>query len=137
MTEYRTYLISNDFLACVSATLGLINLTYIASVDLQKAIVSYTKRIKQARKPGTMYWRDFKNCPKAIADVYESMVGAIFLDSGMDLKVTEEFIMRTAILPWISFIGQPDASKIHPTSRCVAIIQQDICCQKFKFEYDI
>lgn len=114
--------------------MGLHKLLYIASVDLQKAIVSYTRRIAEARQPGQMYWQNFKNVPKAIADVYESMVGSIFIDSGMNLAVVEEFIMRTCILPWVSYIGEPDEHKIHPISRCIQIIQQEICCLKFKFE---
>lgn len=65
MTEFRTYSISYEFLACVSAEMGLINLTYVTSLPLQNAILSYNRRIKLARKPGKMYWRDFKSIPRA------------------------------------------------------------------------
>lgn len=38
---------------------------------------------------------------KSLSDVYESIVGAVYIDSGLNLKEAESFIDRTLYNPWI------------------------------------
>lgn len=51
-----------------------------------------------------LFWMQLDACPKTIADLYESLIGAIFLDSGFDLEVCWDFMKATLIDPWWSLM---------------------------------
>ena len=54
--------------------------------------------------------------PKALADVLEALVGAVFVDSGLDLKKTWEIfepLLRPAIAFYSSNIPLNSVAKIH------------------------
>ncbi|KFA55275.1 hypothetical protein S40293_04968 [Stachybotrys chartarum IBT 40293] len=100
LTEHKMAMASNQFLGCLCVKLGLhkhlltttsalIGLVaqYIAELDLaEKEAVSESKGA--ARKD---YWLSASHPPKALPDIVEALVGAMFVDSGYDYSVVQRF----------------------------------------------
>ncbi|KAI8848769.1 hypothetical protein BC829DRAFT_417370 [Chytridium lagenaria] len=63
-----------------------------------------TKRtLEQAETPRAekpLFWLDLPVAPKAVSDMYEAVLGAIFLDSGCCLAEAEKAIRKTLMGPW-------------------------------------
>ncbi|KAJ3051817.1 Dicer-like protein 1 [Rhizophlyctis rosea] len=58
------------------------------------------------------YWLDLE-APKTISDIYEAVLGAIFLDSGFEVEQVWEGMKRTW-LPWVDAYINPSLISRHP-----------------------
>lgn len=134
ITEYRTNFVSNQFLSAVTLSLGIEKLLFTSSVPLQDAISKYSEKYILVEKID-QYWHNIGIAPKAIADLYEALLGAIYLDSGFDIDCVESFLIRTAIDPWLHYIDEPSAEKVSPISQLNSIVQLKLKCRKFSFMY--
>lgn len=102
-------------------------------------IPRYTKRIVAkpsyitSRVKSTKFWLDFDDSPKAVADLYESMIGAVFIDS-LDLDVVAKVVERTMLNPWMPLMGPPNAAEEHPVNELVNVVNsKQLKCQELKF----
>ncbi|XP_058783527.1 ribonuclease 3-like protein 3 [Vicia villosa] len=64
--------------------------------------------------------------PKALADIVESTIGAIFIDSGLSREVVGK-VARKLLEPII----EPDSVKKHPVSQLIEVCQE----KKFKLQF--
>ncbi|KAJ3087920.1 hypothetical protein HK102_009973 [Quaeritorhiza haematococci] len=87
------------------------------------------KESASGAEKGDNFWMDEKPSPKAVADVYESIIGAVFLDSGLHLPTVWGFIKRTLWDPWIDILGDPDAGAIHPVKEFWDLVQGELKCE--------
>ncbi|KAG6837138.1 hypothetical protein H0H93_014043 [Arthromyces matolae] len=55
--------------------------------------------------------------PKFLSDMVESLIGAVFLDSGGDINVATTLVGRLGILPILNRIVRDDVDVLHPVSR--------------------
>lgn len=99
MTDLRSALVNNVTLACLLVRHGLhlyilaesasfsdtVN-KFVAFQEQQKHEI--TDQVNLLMEESDRKMAEFVDVPKALGDVFESLVGAVFLDSGNDLAVT-------------------------------------------------
>ncbi|XP_058829652.1 endoribonuclease Dcr-2 [Topomyia yanbarensis] len=103
LTDLRSALVNNVTLACLLVRYGLH--LYILSesasfTDTVSKFVAFqeqrehkiTDQVNLLVEEADQKMADYVDVPKALGDVFESLVGAIFLDSGNDLQVTWKVI---------------------------------------------
>jgi dsRNA-specific ribonuclease len=114
MSDLRSEMVHNQFLGAVSAWLGFPKLLNHMSPVLGMTMTTWTDKfaLKLQETDTTIledgdldsevlfFWNHLDTCPKAIGDLYESMIGAVFLDSGFSIAEVEKVIRKTLIEPW-------------------------------------
>ncbi|KAG6909556.1 hypothetical protein DXG01_016804 [Tephrocybe rancida] len=76
--------------------------------------------IKGSLESGTLFpWADLirLQAPKFFSDMIESLIGAVFLDSGGDINTARSVIATLGILPMLERIVRDDVDVLHPVSR--------------------
>jgi dsRNA-specific ribonuclease len=129
--------------ACVNnCILGMICL----ELNLHKHIIHYSGRIIQDIRDYAIqmeelknsetgeYWREL-GMPKVLSDVVESMLGAVFVDSGFDLKPIEVLFDKWFLGIFEKHIT-PETIVSHPTSQLMHLFQ-NFGCEGFKIRYII
>jgi dsRNA-specific ribonuclease len=53
-----------------------------------------------------LFWNHLPSAPKTLGDIYESLMGAVFLDSGFNIQIIRDLVHRTLITPWWSRFEQ-------------------------------
>jgi hypothetical protein len=73
------------------------------------------KEVQELPRVRDPFWNDLPESPKAVADVYEAIIGAVFVDlmdsplpnGDYNFARVEEFIEKTLLLPWLPIAGPP------------------------------
>ncbi|KAI0152527.1 hypothetical protein F4776DRAFT_652761 [Hypoxylon sp. NC0597] len=106
LTEHKMAMVSNQFLGCLCVSLGLQTHMLSMSLGLQKEITDYVAAIDEARKAAEEeaesanlgrasyarnFWVGIQKPPKALPDIVESYVGALFVDSKFDYGEVQRF----------------------------------------------
>ncbi|XP_039289133.1 endoribonuclease Dicer [Nilaparvata lugens] len=105
LTDLRSALVNNVTLASIAVRIGLHKFLLLRSCQLSKVIEAFVERQESRNhdfSDDTLFLIDEIDCnigesievPKILGDVFESLVGAIFLDSNKCLKTTWDFIYR-------------------------------------------
>jgi dsRNA-specific ribonuclease len=149
MSELRTELYQNQFLAAVATKLGLPKFMSHMSVPLGTThtewISKFDKRYRETEEliaedadlfdpTVLMFWNHLETAPKTLGDLYEAMLGAVFLDSGFKLEPVKQIIQRTLLdLWWPRMKPLIDGSKglvtVHAPSILKQIIEKNQCSQ--------
>lgn len=156
ITALRTEMYHNQFLAAVSIRLGLPRFLSHMSVPLAKVIQDWiakfypvyqeTEQLIQSgeyeKEPETLlFWNYLPSAPKTLGDIYESLVGAVFLDSGFDINVIRDLVHKTLISPWWSRFEQlmqgSDGLRIDQPIRCFTDLIFELKCTQSVFHADI
>jgi endoribonuclease Dicer len=129
--------VNNAFLSNVAAFAGLHALLHHFSSPLQDAIAAYCKALfiakrrddikkskaqssstdkstdtTKTRQSNSFYWEEV-DPPKCVSDIFEAMLGAIFVDSGFDIEVVWSS-MQVIWLPWVkNYINEESVGR-HP-----------------------
>lgn len=102
LTQARSALVCNQFLGFVSAQLGFPAQMQYKSTKLAQSISSYFHEyafvMNEAK--GGLPWMQISSCPKAVADLVESIIGAVFVDSGFDVPVVWKVVDCMLVQPW-------------------------------------
>ena len=115
-------MVNNQFLGVVGITLGLPKLIHHQIPDLDLVIESWTnlvdmevKKLKEQEfKPAITkitkngaqteysppFWQSMEVIPKIMGDLYESTLGAIFLDSHFNIEAVEKAVAKTLTDAW-------------------------------------
>ncbi|KAJ3140068.1 hypothetical protein HK100_010811 [Physocladia obscura] len=115
LSNLKSELVSNQFLAVASLRIGLPKLIIHAVPAVAHALSEFGRRVEEAQKkrtkltppssPGdenseSLFWNDLPPAPKIASDILEALIGAVFLDSGCDLDAVQDVIQRVLIQPW-------------------------------------
>ncbi|KAH6559809.1 hypothetical protein BASA60_000457 [Batrachochytrium salamandrivorans] len=119
LSMLRSELVCNQFLACVTINLGLTDYIQHNDVVLGQSISEFTQWVHHHLTPegsaaasavvststtqtasAGLFWNKGTTAPKTLGDVYEALLGAVFLDSKFDLQCVSNLLDRTLILPW-------------------------------------
>ncbi|KAI8804759.1 hypothetical protein BJ742DRAFT_775863 [Cladochytrium replicatum] len=125
--------VNNSILACISVNLGLPRYMFHFSASLQEAISEYVVhlRVVQERQQGegsNLYWHDVSP-PKAISDIFEAVIGAVYLDSDFDLEEAWGVLDRIWV-PWIDRYIKPHTVKCHPV-RLLSHLMRIVACNNW------
>ncbi|KAI1134348.1 hypothetical protein F5Y05DRAFT_398412 [Hypoxylon sp. FL0543] len=106
LTEHKMAMVSNQFLGCLCVSLGLQKHMLSMTAGLQKEITEYVAAITQARKAAEEeaesanlgrasyarnFWVEVQRPPKALPDIVEAYIGAVFVDSKYDYGQVQRF----------------------------------------------
>ncbi|GAA83316.1 hypothetical protein AKAW_01431 [Aspergillus luchuensis IFO 4308] len=119
LTEHKMAMVSNKFLGALAVKLGLHTHLKYFSAPLQSQITQYAEEIQTAEgesESAVDYWTVTKDPPKCLPDMVEAYVGAVFVDSGFNFEVIEEFF-RDHIKPFFEDMAIYDSfANKHPTT---------------------
>ncbi|CAK7565274.1 MAG: Dicer-like protein 1 [Sporothrix epigloea] len=148
LTEHKMAMVSNQFLATLSVTLGFHKHLLSFTGDLQNQIMEYVVKIEDARacaeaeaaqagKPSSAFARDYwvhvTRPIKVLADVLEAYIGAIFVDSGYDYYGTVLPFFQRHVLPYFEDMAIYDTfANKHPVTFVVNLLSQRFGCRDWR-----
>ena len=94
LTEHKMAMVSNKFLAALSVKLGFHKHLRYNGAAIEKQNRDYVIELQEAEaaaEGARDYWTNTRQPPKALSDIVESFVGAIFVDSEFNYKEVERF----------------------------------------------
>ena len=97
LTEHKMAMVSNKFLAAVSVKLGFHKHLRSNGAVVEAQNREYVAEIREAEMEANGardYWTNTKQPPKALSDIVESYIGAVFVDSEFDYAEVEKFFDR-------------------------------------------
>lgn len=92
----KAAIVNNHIMSLITLYYKLHHFILFENSLLKTKMLNMEKKIDHFWKDISVYFGENETCVKLMADVFESMIGAIFLDCGMDLKKTESIIMPLA-----------------------------------------
>lgn len=147
LTEHKMAMVSNKFLGCLSVELGFNKMLVSFSSAVQSEIVSYVTELNLAREEAQAeavraggepsdyarnYWDQCSSAPKCLPDVVESYIGAMFVDSGYDYAVVQQFF-DAKVLPYFEDMAIYDSfARNHPVTRLTQLLQERFHCADWR-----
>ncbi|KAH0556704.1 hypothetical protein GP486_005507 [Trichoglossum hirsutum] len=120
LTEHKMAMVSNRFLGAVCVKLGFHRHLRFNGSLIEHQIREYVTEIQEAERESNGlpdYWVSVKAPPKALPDVVEAYIGAIFVDSEFDYGEVERFF-DTHIKRYFEDMSIYDSfANNHPTVR--------------------
>lgn len=112
MTVAKSMLVCNQFLGVIALNLSLPKHMRHMNENLAQAVTLFNEDferiqfnvVAEPKEVGDLFWNQLETCPKTIADLYESLMGAIFLDSGFDIDACWKFMNATIFEPYWGMI---------------------------------
>ena len=128
MTEHKMAMVSNNFFACVCVELGLHKHLTTTTSAMIGDVASFARELEQAKKSGQSdYWTSFSSTPKALSDIVEALVAAMFEDSGFDYSLVTRFFTRH-ILPYFENMDLYDTYVwSHPVAVLMRLMNERGC----------
>ncbi|KAL7941514.1 hypothetical protein V8C42DRAFT_348640 [Trichoderma barbatum] len=157
LTEHKMAMVSNQFLGCLCVKLGLHKFILLASSALLGDIGRYAAQLEQAEETARQksqggrveatsgeslkaegqlvrqnFWIELPQPPKALADVVEALVGAMFVDSGYSFSVVLSFFTKF-IQPFFEDMALYSSfASNHPVTALSHKLQVDFCCNQWR-----
>ncbi|KAF9226467.1 hypothetical protein BS17DRAFT_775670 [Gyrodon lividus] len=140
MTMLKGAMVSNSALAAVCVSCGLHKHLHFDSYPLATAFETYVRQLElkeqqeikaatqEDRNPG-QYWLDVEP-PKALSDIVESIIGAIYVSDGFTSNGAEAFFNRV-LKPFYDRHITLKTLSHHPTKILFELLQSH-GCQKFE-----
>ncbi|KAI6034220.1 hypothetical protein BKA83DRAFT_87233 [Pisolithus microcarpus] len=138
MTMLKVAMVSNSALAALCVSSGLYRHLHYDSHSLARSFEAYVKKVEawrleetkiaaqNDRSPG-QYWLDIES-PKALSDLVESIIGALFIQDGYQLAGTEIFFNKV-LRPFYDRYVTLKTLSHHPTKILSDLLQKHGCQQ--------
>ncbi|KAI6105665.1 hypothetical protein F5141DRAFT_1189462 [Pisolithus sp. B1] len=136
MTMLKVAMVSNSALAALCVSSGLYEHLHYDSHSLARSFEAYVKKVEarrlqetrlaaqNERSPG-QYWLDIES-PKALSDLVESIIGALFIQDGYQLVGTEIFFDKV-LRPFYDRYVTLKTLSHHPTKILSDLLQKHGC----------
>ncbi|KAH8694547.1 hypothetical protein BGZ61DRAFT_352039 [Ilyonectria robusta] len=144
LTEHKIAMASNQFLGCVCVKLKLQKHLLITTSALISQISEYVAELEQAEEDaqkeaeneGTAvrcnFWLSASQPPKALPDIVEALVGAMFVDSQYNYAVVVDFFARF-VQPYFEDMALYDTfAKKHPVTFLARKMQSELFCTQWR-----
>jgi endoribonuclease Dicer len=144
LTEYKMVMVSNQFLGFLCVRLGLHKQLRYFNQQLFGQIDAYVQDLQRAEQAAREdeangaeerieYWLDVSAAPKALPDIMEAIVGAMFIDSEYNYDVVRRFA-ENRILPFFQDMELYNsyASK-HPVTVLGKRLRGDFGCVEWRW----
>lgn len=147
LTEYKMVMVSNQFLGFLCVRLGLHRHLRFFNQQLLGQIDSYVNELEVARQATNRdatddsderveYWLNVAAAPKALPDIVESIIGAMFVDSGYDYSVVRNFA-EERVLPYFADMAKySNFATRHPVTVLSHRLNNDFECSNWRFYCD-
>ncbi|KAH7134611.1 hypothetical protein B0J13DRAFT_450366 [Dactylonectria estremocensis] len=144
LTEHKMAMASNQFLGCLCVQLKLHKHLLVTTASLSGQISGYVAELEQAEedaqieasKEGTAmrrnFWLSASQPPKALPDIVEAFVGAMFVDSQYNYGVVVDFFQRF-IQPYFEDMALYDTfANKHPVTFLARKMQTELFCTQWR-----
>ncbi|KAI0889097.1 uncharacterized protein GGS22DRAFT_177710 [Annulohypoxylon maeteangense] len=147
LTEHKMAMVSNQFLGCLCVSLGLQTHMLSMTGGLQKEIAEYVAAITEARKKAEEeaesanlgrasyarnFWVEVQRPPKALPDIVEAYIGALFVDSAYDYDQVQRFF-DTHMRPYFEDMHIYDTfANRHPVTFLANMLQLHFHCADWR-----
>ncbi|KAF7550629.1 hypothetical protein G7Z17_g5598 [Cylindrodendrum hubeiense] len=144
LTEHKMAMASNQFLGCVCVKLKLHKHLRVTTSSLISQITEYVAELEQAEedaqneanKEGTAmrcnFWLSVSQPPKALPDIVEALIGAMFVDSQYNYAVVVDFF-TSFIQPYFEDMALYDTfAKKHPVTFLARKMQTELFCTQWR-----
>lgn len=140
LTEHKMAMVSNRFLASLGALLGFHKLIHASSPALYEEIAKYAARVQEGYGQDGVTpdaWTGISSGaspPKALADLVESYLGAVLIDSGFDFGEIEKFFERHVKRFFEDIEAYDSFANRHPTTHLMRLLQETFKCRHHSTE---
>lgn len=144
LTEHKMAMVSNQFLGCVCVNLNLHQHLLITTSSLSGQITEYVTELRAAEETARIeaqtsgapmrrnFWLNAINPPKALPDIVEALIGAMFVDSSYSYAVVQSFFARF-IQPYFEDMALYDTfANKHPVTFLAHKMQHELCCANWR-----
>ncbi|KAF1730136.1 Dicer-like protein 1 [Beauveria bassiana] len=145
LTESKMSVCSNQFLGCLCVELGLHRELLTADAAVPGHVKAFEEKVaylrEQAAETGAStattnkaYWTLATRPPKALADVVEALIGAMFVDARYDLSVVANFFQRF-VQPHIGAMDDDGYDALgpgHVVTRAARWLQGEYGCGRWR-----
>src|SRR5438105_1865114 len=128
ITDLKGASVNNQILGAICERIDLQKHIIHFSPKLMSAITNFIDAVGRMREEGSAvgeYWSDL-DVPKVMSDVVESMLGAIFVDSGFDTATAQKAFDKW-VKPVLDEYVNPATLKVHPVSKLTEYMQKNRC----------
>lgn len=138
LTEHKMAMVSNKFLAALAVTLGFNRLMSASHPALFSEIATYAAEVDAAYKAEGVkpdFWtKTSAPPPKSLADLVESYLGAVLVDSGFDFSEIEKFFYKHVLWFFKDIRAYDTFANRHPTTYLFRLLKEEFRCQKSSSE---
>ncbi|PFH63142.1 hypothetical protein XA68_17251 [Ophiocordyceps unilateralis] len=136
LTEHKMVLVSNHFFGYLAVRLGLQRHLLLTTSSLMGQVSEYVaelEMVEQQEGEGRRdVWLKTSAPPKALSDMLEALVGAMFVDADYDLDVVRRFF-ATLIQPQFQDMSPFETLvSSHPVTALTHLLQDDFACQDWR-----
>ncbi|KAF2152570.1 ATP-dependent helicase dcl1 [Myriangium duriaei CBS 260.36] len=135
LTEHKMAMAANSFLGALCVKLGFHRHLRHGTVSLGIQVKDYVVEWEEAREGAggaPNFWMKLKDPPKALADIVEAYVGALFLDSGFDYGQVMRFFDEH-ILPFFLDMDVYDLfATNHPLINLERRLNEELGCRSHR-----
>lgn len=121
-------MVSNKFLGAISVVMGFHRKLKRVGQQLDIAIRDYETEIMEAQEKSNGaadFWTSISPPPKALPDILEAFIGAIFVDSEFNYEIVEKFV-TDYILPYFVDMTVFDSKNFFLTFPSRAAVDEDL-----------
>lgn len=144
MTEHKMAMTSNHFFGCLCVQIGLQRHLLMTTSALVGQLRDFVEELELAKEQAVLeakangvearrdFWLATSHPPKALSDMLESLVGAMFVDSGYDYGVVRRFF-ATFIQPYFEDMALYDTyTRKHPVTALAHLLQERFGCHSWR-----
>jgi endoribonuclease Dicer len=143
LTESKMAIVSNHFLGALCVKLGFHKHLRHNHSELTSSIRDYVVLVEEAHseaerlapsQPDRLkdYWITVQDPPKCLSDIVESFIGAMFIDSGFQYSVVQDFFDRHVKFFFEDMSLYDSFAGNHPVTRMTDILQNQLGCSDFR-----
>jgi endoribonuclease Dicer len=143
LTESKMSIVSNRFLGALCVKLGFHKHLRHQHSELTSSIRDYVALLEEAHaeaerlapyQPDRLkdYWITVQDPPKCLSDIVESYIGAMFIDSGFQYSVVQDFFDRHVKYFFEDMSLYDSFANNHPVTRMTDLLQNQLGCSDFR-----
>ena len=135
LTEHKMAMVTNKFLAALAVTLDFDKFIFATTAKLLGDITVYAEQVRAATAVPDYpknFWMEISSPPKALSDLVESYLGAVFVDSGFNYREMEKFFDKHVKQFFENITDYDSFANREPTTYLHSRLGQDFKCRSYK-----
>lgn len=127
LTKLKSNVVSNESFARTAVRLGLHKYLFHSSSSFTKEIESFIQAVQEEREGGKGDFGGYKRtlgevvAPKVLGDIFEAILGAVFVDSGLKRAWT---VCMRLLADLLRVHADPRRKNIHPTTELQDLVMR-------------
>ncbi|KAI9888976.1 MAG: Dicer-like protein 1 [Vezdaea aestivalis] len=135
LTEHKMAMVSNRFQGALCVRLGFHKHLRMMGDFVRKQIFEYIQDLTEAEEAANRspdYWLHLRSPPKALPDIVEAYIGAIFVDSEFDYSQVERFFNDHVVGYFENMEMYDSFANNHPTTYLHNLLTLQMGCGSYR-----